>query len=252
MGKKVKIESDPKLAKPHAQGAVVELVQPAIHELGMIYIGHPYYWVMHARYANNGYRRLKKYIDKILQKQPDKTNVRSVHDFSLINKAYKATCDLVIHSYLSYEYFSLFVLTSVYLNVSSSDEDKKIFAQLEPLELKEKFRHILTDVIKRPELVNSTGYSMLFQELEQTRHAINHPKNENIYNCGKNSWDKVPLAWGLSGKSLKFFEESAKLFNQTYKAWKAIEQNYSKPGTLTGVQRGIKSLHQSFVKKTKS
>ena len=229
MGKKVKVESDPKSAKSHAEGAVVELVQPAIHDLGMIYIGHPYYWGMHARYANSGYQRLKKYIDQILQKQPDKTNVRSVHDFRFINKAYKATCDLVIHSYLTYEYFSLFVLTSVYLNV----------------------KHILTVIIKKPELVNSSGYSMLFQELEQTRHAINHPKNENIYNCGKNTWDKVPLAWGMSGKALKFFEESAKLFNETYKAWNAIEQTYSKPGTLTGVQRGIKSLHTSFVKKEK-
>jgi hypothetical protein len=186
-----------------------------------------------------------------LQKQPDKTNVRAVHDLQLISKAYKATYDLVIHSYLTYEYFSLFVLTSVYLNVSASDEDKEKFTQLESKELKEKLKHILTDVIKKPELVNSAGYSMLFQELEQTRHAINHPKNENIYNCGKNTWDKVPLAWGVSGKALKFFEESAKLFNETYKVWSTVEQTFSKLGNLTGVQRGIKSLHTSFVKKKK-
>jgi hypothetical protein len=62
MGKKVRIESDPKLAKPHAKGAVVELVQPAIHDLGMIYLGHPYYWGLHAKYANNGYRRLKNIL----------------------------------------------------------------------------------------------------------------------------------------------------------------------------------------------
>ncbi len=251
MGRKVKVQSDPNLAKPHAAGAKVELVQPAIHDLGLIYIGHPYYWGLHARYANAGFNRLKKYIDLILQKQPDNTNVRSVHDFNLISKIYKSTCDLVTHTYMSYEYFSLFVLTAVYLNVNSTDEDKKVFKELENKELKEKLRHIIVSILKEPNLVNSTGYSMLFQELEQIRHAINHPKNENIYNCGENTWDKVPLAWGVSGKSLKFFEESAKLFNEIYKSWQKIEPNYSKQGTLTGVQRGIKSLHTSFVKKPK-
>lgn len=252
MGRKAKIKSDPNLAKPHAAGAKIELVQPAIHDLGLIYIGHPYYWSLHARYANAGYRRLKKYIDNILQKQPDNSNVRSVHDFELISKIYEATCDEVIHTYLSYEYFTLFVLTVVYLNPSSSEEDKKRFAEIENKELKDKLRHILTDIIKEPNLINSSGYSMLFQELEQIRHAINHPKNENIYNCGNNTWDKVPLAWGVSGKSLKFFEESAKLFNNIYKSWQRVEPNYSRPGTLTGVQRGIKSLHTSFMKKPKS
>ena len=251
MGRKVKTQSDPNLAKPHAAGAVVELVQPAIHDLGLIYFGHPYYWGLHARFANAGYLRLKRYIDIILQKQPDKANARSIHDFKLIGKAYKATCDLVMHTYLSYEYFTLFILTTVYLNSHSTEEDKKKFNELEPKELKEKLRHVLVEVIKKPHLVNSLGYSMLFQELEQTRHAINHPKNENIYNCGQNTWDKVPLAWGISGKCLKFFEESVKLFNEIYKEWLKIEPNYSKPGTLTGVQRGIKSLHTSFVKKSK-
>ena len=99
--------------------------------------------------------------------------------------------------------------------------------------------------------MNSPGYSMLFQELEQIRHAINHPKNENIYNSGKNSWDKVPLAWGVSGKAFKFFDESTKLFNEMYKAWQSVKSIYSKPGNLTGLQRGIKSLHTSFVKKAK-
>ena len=249
MGKKVKTRSDPTYAKPHAAGATMELVQPVVHNLGLIYVGHPYYWDLHARYANSGYKRLKKYINKILQKQPDKTNARSIHDFKFINKIYKATCDLVIHTYLSYEYFTLFVLTSVYLNPSCGDAEKKEFKKLEPIELKEKLKHVLVKIINKPEMVKSVGYSMLFQELEQMRHSINHPKNENIYNCGKNTWDKVPLAWGVSGKALKFFDELAILFNSTCKAWQAIEPNYSKPGTLTEVQRGVKSLHTSFVKK---
>lgn len=251
MGKQVKMQSDPTLAKPHSAGAVVELVQPAVHDLGLIYIGHPYYWVLHANYANAGYKRLKKYIDKVLQQNPDQSNVRSIQDSKLITKIYKATCDLVIHTYLSYEYFVLFVLTSVYLNPRSTEADKKKFADLELKELKEKTKHILIEIINKPSLVNSPGYSMLFQELEQIRHAINHPKNENIYNSGKNSWDKVPLAWGISGKAFKFFDESAKLFNEMYKAWQSVEPIYSKPGNLTGVQRGIKSLHTSFVKKAR-
>lgn len=249
MGRKIKTVSDPTFAKPHKAGATVELVQPVIHDLGLIYIGHPYYWGLHAKYANSGYNRLKRYIDQILRQQPNKTNARSVHDFKLISKAYKATCDLVIHCYLCYEYLVLFILTSTLLNITSTSEDKDKFKQLEKLNLKEKLKYILEKVFNRPELTKSKGYSMLFQELEQTRHAINHPKNENIYNCGENTWDKVPLAWGLSGKSLKFFEETAKLFNEIYNEWVRVEPKYAKPGTLTGVKRGIKSLHPSFIKK---
>jgi len=54
-----------------------------------------------------------------------------------MNKAYKATCDLVIHTYLTYGYFSLFGLTSVNLNVDASKGNKKKFVQLESKELKE-------------------------------------------------------------------------------------------------------------------
>ncbi len=251
MGKKVRTQSDPTLARSHQAGARIEIVQPAVHELGLIHFGHPYYYALHARYANSGYRRLKKYIDKILQQQPDHANIRSVHDFTLINKLYKATYDLVVHTYLAYEYFTLHILTAAYLYPGATEIDKKKFTDLEPQELKEKLRHILTDIIKRPELVGSQGYSMLFQELEQIRHALNHPKNNTVYNCGQNSWDRVPLAWGISGKSLKFYENSVELFNALYKSWKSVELSYAKPGILTGVQRGIKSTQTSFVKKPK-
>jgi len=53
---------------------------------------------------------------------------------------------------------------------------------------------------------------MLFQELEQIRHAINHPKNEIIYNCENDSWDKVSLAWGMTSRALKFFEKNVNSF----------------------------------------
>lgn len=249
MGKKTKIISDPSLVRSHSAGAKVELVQVALHDLGMVYIGHPRYWALHARYANNGYKRLKLYIDKILSEEPSNDNVRSVHDATLITKIYKATFDLVVHTYLTYEYFVLFILTTVYLYPSASEEDKKKFSELEKLELKEKLKHIITEILKKPELVTSNGYSMLFQELEQIRHSLNHPKNDNTYNCGENTWDKVPLAWGVSGKSLKFFEQTANLLDNIYKEWTKIESQYSKPGKLIGVKRGIKSVHTSFVKK---
>jgi len=251
MGKKTKTISDPSLARSHEAGAKVEFVQIALHELGMIYIGHPRYWTLHAGYANAGYKRLKRYIDKILAQNPTTGNVRSVHDATFITKIYKATFDLIAHTYLTYEYFVLSTLTTIYLYPGASEEDKKKFAELENLELKEKLRHIIVDILKKPELIASKGYSMLFQELEQARHALNHPKNDNTYNCGDTTWDKVPLAWGVSGKSLKFFEHSVDLLNSIYKDWIEIEPQYAKPGTLTGLKRGVKSMHTSFVKKSR-
>lgn len=249
MGRKVKTESDPKLAKPHKEGAIIEWVQPALNDLGLIYIGQPIYWSLHARYADLAYKRLKKYENLILSQSPNKTNVRSVHDIKLISKIYKATCDMVIHLYLLFENFTLFTLTAVYLYLDTTEENKNKFNFLKDQELKEKIRHILVDILDKPKLVNSKGYSMLFQEWEQIRHAINHPKNENIYNCGDNTWDSVPMAWAISGKGRKFFDEIAKLFNEMHNSWNFVEKKYSHPATLPDVKRGIKSRHASFVKK---
>lgn len=251
MGKKIRVTSDPKLAKSHKKGAVVDFVQPAVHPLGLIYVHYPYYWSLHARYSSLAYERLKSYIDVVLAQPADKSNARSIHDFNLINKMYKATCDLVIHSYLLFEYLSLSILTAVYLYPGANDEDKKKFQGVEQYELKDKVRHILKNIIKRPDLVNSKGYSMLFQELEQIRHSINHPTNDSVYNAGKNTWDKVPLAWAISGKAIKYFDEMTMLFNAMYKEWNKVQPQYSKPVTLTGVQRGIESLQTTFVKKRK-
>lgn len=251
MGKKTKIESDPKLARSHAAGASFEVVQIALHDLGMIYVQHPIYWALHARYANSAYKRLKRYIDQIMESKPSIGNVRSIHDANKITKIYKATFDLVVHSYLTYEYFVLFILTTVYLYPGATEIDKQHFEHLQSLELKDKLKFIIINIINKPELIESRGYSMLFSELEQARHSLNHPKNDNTYNCGDTTWDKVPLAWGVSGKSIKFFDSSARLFNGLYEGWELVEPKYRKPGVLTGVKRGIKSLHTSFVKRPK-
>jgi len=250
MGKKIKIKSDPELAKPHKQGTVFELVQPAVNELGLVYIKHPIYWTFHAHFANLAYSRIKKYEDQILSQKLDKQNVRGIYDKTFIRKLYRSSTELILHTYLLFEYFSLFVLTTVYLYPGAGKNEKNKFEKLDKLELKDKLKHILKQILNKPELVNSKGYSMLFQEWEQIRHNINHPKNENVYNCGKNTWDKVPMAWVGSGKYKKFYEEIVKLFNSTYENWQSVEQNYAKPATLTGVKRGVKSLHTTFVKKS--
>lgn len=249
MGKKVKLIPDPTLAKSHMEGAVVEFVQPALHKLGLIYIGHPIYWSLHASIADSAKRRLEKYINKIIALKPDESNARSIHDIKLIKKIYRASTELITHTYLLFEHFALFVLTSVFLNANATEEDKKEFERLQRLDLKEKVRYIIKHILEKPELINSKGYSMLFQEWEQRRHAINHPTNSNIYNCDGTNWDQVPLAWSVSGKSLDFIKEITLLFGGMLDKWTDIEDKYRIPAELIGVKRGIKSSHFSSIKK---
>ncbi len=240
MGKQIKSESDQNLAHPHKEGSTVMINQTVLHhQMGVINFGWPIHWTLHFNFANDAYEKLKDIEQKILQTEPNaKTNSRLIADAELNTASYKEGFNLVIHTYLTFEYYSLNILRYVYANSAPA-----ILAQLEKKELSQKLRHIITKIINKPDLINNKGYSALISELQEIRHSFNHPKSSTIYNVI--DWAQVPHAWVVSGKYKNCFEEVMRFFEQLKIGWEEVAVHYvPKTITLTGLQRGLKFNHQ--------
>ncbi|MBN8726060.1 MAG: hypothetical protein J0M03_24405 [Acidobacteria bacterium] len=207
MAKKIHTESDPSLARSHEAGAKVTISQIALHEqYGTLFIGWPDYWTLHINFADDAYKKLVEIEESILRIEPNqKSHIRLVDDETIIVQGYKEGFDFIVHLYLALEHYTLNVLRVVYGN-----RNVDALRKFEKRELSQKTRHILNKIINRPDLINSKGYSCLFSDLEQVRHRYNHPLSENIYNG--TDWEKVPLAWILSGKFKKNYNSMIKFF----------------------------------------
>lgn len=96
------------------------------------------------------------------------------------------------------------------------------------------------------DLGNDPRYGQL-TELQLIRNAIEHPDQTTIYNHEEANWDKVPLAWVVSGKAIRAYAAARSLVNEVIQFWSDKKEEFERPGTLN-VQRGIRSLHP--VKKT--
>ena len=236
MGKKLKLVSDPKIAKPHEAGAVIELTQPVLHnQFGAIHFITPQFYPYHFNRAEKAFRELNGFQDKILALPVNSDNSRMISDLELLGNIYDAGFDMVVHLYIGFDHFLLDML----MNVINDQERRK---QMNKWEAMMRLNYVLKNIINRKDFINSSGYSK-FAEIETKRHAFNHPTTRRIYNGNLGQWDEVPLAWIISGKYKEAYEEARKLFEELNKIWEVEKEKYKKPGTLINVQRGIKSLH---------
>lgn len=236
MGKKIKFTSDPKLAKSHDAGTVVELTQPLLHnQFGVIHFITPQFYPYHFNRAEKSFRELEEFQDKVLKLPVNRDNSRMISDLEFIGEIYNAGFDMIVHLHVGFEHFLLDIL-------KNAIKDKQGIKQFNKANVITKLRYILKNVIDRKDLINSSGYSD-FAEIEIIRHALNHPTTRRIYNGNLNQWDEVPLAWIISGKYKKAYKGARGLFDELHTVWESEKKKYEIPGRLTNVKRGIKSLH---------
>jgi hypothetical protein len=235
MGKNLKLVSDPKLAKPHEAGTVVELTQPVLHnQFGVVNFITPKFHPYHLNRAEESFKKLESLENKILELPINSDNARMIADLSFLGEIYNCGFDLVVHLYLGFDHFLLDMLSTVYL-------DQQRRKQANDWKTMIRLNHVLKKVLNRNDLISSSGYAK-FVEIKIVRHAFNHPTTRRVYNGNVGQWDEVPLAWIISGKYKKAYKESRKLFEELNKIWEVEKEKYKRPGTLN-VQRGIKSLH---------
>lgn len=233
MARKIKFTSDPDLARPHKKGAVVEAVQPSLHNVfGTIHILWYRYWLFHAKKADDSFQKLKKLEAKLLKIPVNTANIRLLSDKKLIDKIYFTGFDLVVNVVLTVEYLSEEIFRISKAKPRKGNYDK--------FTTSEKLKWIGEDVLGIKDITDRVAYDK-FIEMESLRHAVMHPKQETVYNAKEGEWDKVPLAWFVSGKWKEAYTKWEELLEELIANWEKIRQKYKKPGTLTGVKRGIRS-----------
>lgn len=235
MGKKLKLVSDPNLAKPHEAGPVMELTQPVLHlQFGAIHYLSPKMYSYHIQEAEVAFEKLESFQGKILELPVGTDNARMITDYDFLGEVYRYGFNVVVHTYLAFDHFFLDILMTVY----SDPGRRRLWNNAEMLR---RANHVIKKVFEKEDILRTKGYAGLV-EIEQRRHAFNHPTSRRVYNGNLGDWDEVPLAWVISGKYKDTYLGARKLFEELYDIWSTEKMKYDRPGTLT-VQRGIKSLH---------
>ena len=229
-GRKIRLESDIKLARDFAAGTTVTLVLPVLHErYGLIYLPAPKYSVLHFNQWQAAHKLLALADGKLLDLQVGAANERNVTDWDLLQMIYVAGITLVVQAVLAFHHKTLEIEQTVGLQPGPKDDiGDRLRASLSTIG----FRNLAND----PAWVK-------FIELHKYRDATMHPAESNLYAPAGQTWANVPLAWYASGKALDASLAARTLFNEIANYWEMKRPEFSRPVTVT-VRRGMKSTHQ--------
>ena len=229
MGRKIKLKSDPQIAKPHATGSKVTLVQPALHTTyGVVMIPRPQYWTLHLRVAEARFGELRSLDERVLATPIDSSNSR-VLDEELTVGLYHVGSEMILNTILAVHQLVLEIEVAAKIKPKPSDN------------LNDRLVRALRATGFTADLGKDPRYGQ-FAELQRVRDAIEHPQEDNIYNGEDIHWDDVPLAWIASGKALRAYSDARSLLEEIVAHWAEARKQYARPGDLQ-VQRGMKSQH---------
>lgn len=246
MGRKIKTETDWSLDKGNEVGDIVQLAQFTHTSLGPVsFLGqaptHDYY----ADLVNQAYENSKDLHDKVLELPViEGLNARHLLDDSLLSDIYKNGSNLTVNLYLMFEHLALHIGITIFRST-----DVELFQEFEAKELKDKMKQIL-EALNVSGLVKSEGFGVLFSDIMKARHAINHPKGDNIYSVDENRWDDVPIAWFVSGKHIEACKKIIGFYNQIVDEWIKYSEQHKKPGVIK-LDGPIVYQNSSFTKKRK-
>jgi len=232
MGKKLSYKVDWSKDKGNSVGDVVMLAQHARTELGIVsFLGQAPLYEYHAELANQAFQKSFELHDLVLRLPiNENTNTRFMSDDKLVSDIYKSGSSLVVNVYLLFEHLTLSMLISNYRR-----SDPATFKKFENEKLEEKLKHIIKNILGIDELLRLPGYGMLFSDLEKVRHALNHPRGTNIYSTDESEWDKVPIAWFVSGKHLNAFHYIVEFHKRLTQELEKHARSLISPGTITNI-----------------
>src|ERR1700694_1379329 len=132
--KKVRLKSDPALARPHAAGSKVRLVQPCVHEqYGPLWVAQPRHVAVHLLWANQMRTRLRDLDARILALEVGDGGGRTVDDPDLIASLYTAGVDVAVHTVLAWRHLILRLESLSPGNIGSDDSMARFGAVLKRL-----------------------------------------------------------------------------------------------------------------------
>jgi hypothetical protein len=229
-GKKLKMASDPDLARPHAAGATVTVLLPSLHETyGVINVAWPRYWVLHYEAWQAAHEGLVSLDANLLELPVDESDQRTLLDDDFRKQLYATGNRLVVDAILTFSHLVLEIA-----RVGRADDDPKN-------ELSQR----LIAVLKSVGFADAAAHESwaAFIELHKYRDAVMHPAEGNVYGGDDGAWGSVPLAWYASGRAITTSARAIKLVGDIASFWEKKKTDYDSQATLT-VKRGIRSLHQ--------
>lgn len=233
MGKSTKLIDDSNLHRAHDAGAKVVPIQVLAHsKFGTIAYQWPRHWVFHGRSAGAARDDLTRLHKRVLKLPVDNTDMRSIYDMAFLQDIYATGCRMVVESILAIQHFCEEIERCTKSVPSEGDLIERLDAALKAAQL---------NISKK-----TKGYASLI-ELLKIRNAIEHPKPENTYSGDSNNWDRVPLAWFISDRSINNFDSFYNFLNGLNKRWTLRLEKIKKedgPSTLHLSQRGVRSIRQ--------
>jgi hypothetical protein len=230
MGRRVKLEADPKLAQPHAAGSKVWLNQPCVHgKLGTLFVRQVPHFAHHIAYGRQLRAELKKLDHQIEDLDVETSGGRNVSDKALVANLYIVGTTMAIHTVLAFQHL---VLTLESLAPANTDG----------MDLTARFSAVLRRLGNRIDLRTDPGYARLC-EIQDLRHAIEHPTKDNTYTANENDWDLVPLTWIASGRAAQAFDSALELLTTVSAFAGKVAGRRRRPTAFLGVTRGIKSTN---------
>lgn len=253
MGKKIALKTDTKSAKDHPAGSRVLFTQPVYGEFGNLHSHYYRQWVLFWNESRRLLKRLDMLQRRINEITPDKSGFRSLYEdryASLMERYFNTGIPFIESVYLTFQHFSNEVLGHYFLHSENPPKSIKDYNRENDKDLRQKLEFICKTVLEKPALIQHKGYGALITEFEPRRHSINHPNNENSYNATENDWDKVPLAWLLSGRHKSAYKMLNEFAIELFQFWEVRLKELERPGNISAV-RGIESARKPNILKIK-
>ena len=235
-GSKLKNISDPNLAKSHGAGVIVELVQPAKdNKWGRFYFKHYSRYPLIFSDSRKYYNKTLKLLAECRRIPVDNTNNRHIPD-KLREKLDIASLKFLVLNKIGLEYLTQEMLPIIH-KIKNHKEEIFVLPNEEET-TRPKLNAILTAL-----KIKETAPNILVTLLDR-RDVVEHPTQNRLYNALPTEWKNNHLSWVLSGEIDGALDHIVPFINLITAAFDKYIADNQIPGSLTGVQRGIRSLEQ--------
>jgi hypothetical protein len=215
-------------AQPHEAGSGVFVIQMLVHEpIGALAYDFAPHWPHHARLAREAAGRLQAVHAQLVEIPELSGHVRRVPG-EMAAAAYEAGTAMVSNVARTIRHLAATIVFEAGGRVSWG----RVLDEIRDA----------TGAVNIDSRINSAGHHAL-AEMITIRDAIEHPQPANMYEASDTGWDKVPLAWILSNRSLAAYQSYVPWLNELTADWAGwLDARPQVPTTMT-VQRGTGSRY---------
>jgi hypothetical protein len=180
--------------------------------------------MLHYDFAQDGASDLFDCHQRVLGLEPESNGLRTVLDEILLRSVYEAGNKMVSNAVRAVQHLAEEIETVHHDDLSSETVEKRISEACK--------------LFGMDRYAADADYAGL-GEINGVRDALEHPTPQ--YTNDPEAWDRNPLSWMLSDRSLLAWKRFHVWFSTISGDWEAYRLSLEHPGTVE-VQRGLESL----------